>query len=51
VTTAAAKKTSEEREEARIGLLTIISGIIGLAAGFIAYLLYNLIGLLTNPNL
>ncbi|MGO9643192.1 MAG: chloride channel protein [Candidatus Bathyarchaeia archaeon] len=48
VTTAAAKKTSEEREEARIGLLTIISGIIGLAAGFIAYLLYHLIGLLTN---
>ena len=42
------KKTAEEREEARIGLLTIIGGVIGLVAGIIAYLLYHLIGLLTN---
>jgi H+/Cl- antiporter ClcA len=42
------RKTAEEREEARIGLLTLISGGIGFAAGIIAYLLYHLIGLLTN---
>ena len=42
------KKTAEEREEARIGLLTVIAGIIGLIAGVVAYLLYHLIGLLTN---
>jgi chloride channel protein, CIC family len=40
--------TAEKREESRIGLLTIISVGIGLAAGFIAFLLYNLIGFLTN---
>jgi CIC family chloride channel protein len=42
------RKTAEEREEARIGLLTLIAGIIGFAAGLIAYALYHLIGLLTN---
>jgi len=42
------RKTAEEREEARIGLLTLIAGIIGFAAGLIAYALYHLIGFLTN---
>jgi H+/Cl- antiporter ClcA/predicted transcriptional regulator len=42
------KKTAEEREEARIGLLTLIAGVIGFSAGIIAYVLYHLIGLLTN---
>jgi hypothetical protein len=42
------RKTAEEREEARIGLLTLIAGLIGFASGFIAYILYHLIGLLTN---
>jgi len=41
-------KTAEEREESRIGLLTFISGIIGFAAGLIAFVLYHLIGFLTN---
>jgi H+/Cl- antiporter ClcA len=41
-------KTAEEREEARIGLLTLIAGIIGFAAGIIAFILYHLIGFLTN---
>jgi H+/Cl- antiporter ClcA len=41
-------KTAEEREEARIGLLTIIAGIIGFAAGIVAFVLYHLIGFLTN---
>ena len=41
-------KTAEEREEARIGLLTFIAGIIGFAAGIIAFILYHLIGFLTN---
>ena len=41
-------KTAAKREESRIGLLTVISVGVGIAAGFIAYLLYNLIGLLTN---
>jgi H+/Cl- antiporter ClcA len=41
-------KTAEEREEARIGLLTLIAGVIGLAAGVIAFALYHLIGFLTN---
>ena len=41
-------KTAEEREEARIGLLTVIAGIIGFAAGIIAFILYHLIGFLTN---
>jgi len=44
----ATEKTAEDREEARIGLLTLIAGIIGLCAGMIAYILYHLIGLLTN---
>jgi H+/Cl- antiporter ClcA len=44
----AKEKTAEDREEARIGLLTLIAGIIGFCAGIIAYLLYHLIGLLTN---
>jgi chloride channel protein, CIC family len=42
------QKTAEQREESRIGRLTIISVAIGIAAGFIAYALYHLIGLLTN---
>jgi H+/Cl- antiporter ClcA len=42
------RKTAEEREEARIGLLTLIAGIIGLAAGLIAFILYHLIGFFTN---
>ncbi|MHB1909538.1 MAG: chloride channel protein [Nitrososphaerales archaeon] len=42
------KKTAERREESRIGLLSAISIGIGFAAGFIAFILYNLIGLLTN---
>ena len=41
-------KTAEEREEARIGLLTLIAGIIGFVAGGIAYILYHLIGFFTN---
>jgi len=41
-------KTAEEREEARIGLLTFVAGIIGFAAGIIAFILYHLIGFLTN---
>jgi H+/Cl- antiporter ClcA len=41
-------KTAEEREEARIGLLTLIAGVIGFAAGIIAFILYHLIGFLTN---
>jgi H+/Cl- antiporter ClcA len=42
------RKTAEEREEARIGLLTLIGGLIGFAAGIIAFILYHLIGLFTN---
>jgi len=42
------RKTAEEREEARIGLLTLIAGIIGFAAGIIAFVLYHLIGFITN---
>jgi H+/Cl- antiporter ClcA len=42
------RKTAEEREEARIGLLTLIAGIIGIAAGIIAFILYHLIGFITN---
>jgi H+/Cl- antiporter ClcA len=41
-------KTAEEREESGISLLTLIAGIIGFAAGLIAFALYHLIGLLTN---
>jgi chloride channel protein, CIC family len=41
-------KSTEEREESRIGLLTIYAGGIGFAAGFLAYVLYHLIGFLTN---
>jgi len=37
-----------EREESRIGLLTLLAGGIGLAGGLIAYALYHLIGLITN---
>jgi H+/Cl- antiporter ClcA len=44
----ALKKTAEEREEARIGLMTLIAGVIGFVAGVIAYILYHLIGFLTN---
>ena len=43
-----AKKTVAEREEARIGLLTLIACGIGLASGLIAFALYHLIGLMTN---
>ena len=46
--TATNKKTILEREESRIWLLTFLAGIIGLAAGFIAYALYHLIGFVTN---
>ena len=42
------RKTAEEREEARIGLLTLIASLIGFTSGFIAYILFHLIGLLTN---
>jgi len=42
------EKTAEEREEARIGLLTLLAGVIGFAAGLIAFVLYHLIGFLTN---
>jgi H+/Cl- antiporter ClcA len=42
------RRTAEEREEARIGLLTLIAGIIGFAAGLIAFILYHLIGFFTN---
>ncbi|HXZ90253.1 MAG TPA: chloride channel protein [Candidatus Dormibacteraeota bacterium] len=48
MTLASFGKTAEEREEARIGLLTIIAGVIGFAAGLIAFALYHLIGFLTN---
>jgi len=48
LSTPAGKKTVEEREESRIGLLTLIAAGIGLASGFIAYALYHLIGLVTN---
>lgn len=41
-------KTVEEREEARIGVLTLLAAGIGVAAGFIAYALYHLIGFVTN---
>ncbi len=41
-------KTAEEREEARIGRLTLIAGVIGFVAGVIAYILYHLIGFFTN---
>ncbi|MHB8565979.1 MAG: chloride channel protein [Nitrososphaerales archaeon] len=43
-----ASSTQERRDESRIGLLTVIAVGIGTAASFIAYLLYHLIGLLTN---
>jgi len=42
------KKTIAEREESRIGLLTLVSVGIGFVAGLIAYALYHLIGLITN---
>jgi chloride channel protein, CIC family len=41
-------KTVSAREESRIGLLTLLSVGIGFAAGFIAFALYHLIGLITN---
>jgi H+/Cl- antiporter ClcA len=44
----ARKRTAEEREEARIGLLTMIAGIIGFVSGLIAFVLFHLIGFLTN---
>jgi chloride channel protein, CIC family len=48
MTLAKSGKTVEEREESRIGLLTLLSGMIGFAAGVIAFALYHLIGLVTN---
>ena len=45
---ASTKKTGLEREEARIGLLTLLAGGIGVGAGFIAFALYHLIGFFTN---
>ncbi len=41
-------KTNLEREESRIGLLTLLAVVIGFVAGFIAFALYHLIGLITN---
>lgn len=41
-------KTILEREDSRIGLLTLLAVAIGFAAGFIAFALYHLIGLITN---
>ncbi len=41
-------RTVLEREESRIGLLTLLAGGIGFAAGFIAFALYHMIGLVTN---
>jgi CIC family chloride channel protein len=42
--------TASSREEAkfRIGMVSLLAAGIGIAAGIIAYLLYNLIGLFTN---
>ncbi|MDG6975553.1 MAG: chloride channel protein, partial [Nitrososphaerota archaeon] len=45
---ASKNKTNLEREESRIGLLTLLAVGIGFAAGFIAFALYHLIGLITN---
>ena len=45
---AAREKTTTEREEARIGLLTLLATGIGFATGFIAFALYHLIGFITN---
>jgi len=42
------RKTTEEREESRIDLLTLLAVIIGLGAGLIALFIRLLIGLLTN---
>jgi CIC family chloride channel protein len=42
------EKTNLEREESRIGLLTLLAVGIGFAAGVIAFALYHLIGLITN---
>ena len=41
-------KTNLEREESRIGFLTLLAAGIGFAAGLIAFALYHLIGLITN---
>lgn len=41
-------KTNLEREESRIWLLTFLAVGIGFVAGFIAFALYHLIGLITN---
>jgi chloride channel protein, CIC family len=41
-------KTVAEREESRIGRLTLIAVGIGFGAGLIAYALYHLVGLITN---
>lgn len=41
-------KTNLEREESRIGLLTLLAVGVGFAAGFIAFALYHLVGLITN---
>ena len=41
-------KTVSEREESRIGLLTLIATGIGFTSGIIAFALYHLIGLITN---
>ena len=42
---ASKNKTNLEREESRIGLLTLLAVGIGFVAGFIAFALYHLIGL------
>lgn len=46
--TQAKGKTAQEREESRIWLLTLLGVGIGFVAGFIAFALYHLIGLVTN---
>jgi len=47
---AAVKRTRSPEQSAgyRIGLISILAALIGILAGFIAYVLYDLIGLITN---
>lgn len=46
--TASQHKTILEREDSRVGLLALFAVAIGFTAGFIAFALYHLIGLITN---
>jgi H+/Cl- antiporter ClcA len=41
-------KATLEREEPRVGFLTLLSLVIGFVASYIAFVLYHLIGLVTN---